>query len=120
MQMLHQMREAGHAPELLTYGNVMSACARNGRVSTVLSLLDDVRADGLTPNAFCYNAAVLSCAKARRWRQALSLMREMEQVGGAILTQFWRAQFGATSDRVYPSPLHRWAASSRRCTRTRL
>ena len=35
MQMLHQMREAGHAPELLTYGNVMSACARNGRVSTV-------------------------------------------------------------------------------------
>ena len=81
MQMLHQMREAGHAPELLTYGNVMSACARNGRVSTVLSLLDDVRADGLTPNAFCYNAAVLSCAKARRWRQALSLMREMEQVG---------------------------------------
>ena len=80
MQMLHQMREAGHAPELLTYGNVMSACARNGRVSTVLSLLDDVRADGLTPNAFCYNAAVLSCAKARRWRQALSLMREMEQV----------------------------------------
>ena len=87
MQMLHQMREAGHAPELLTYGNVMSACARNGRVSTVLSLLDDVRADGLTPNAFCYNAAVLSCAKARRWRQALSLMREMEQAGGAILAR---------------------------------
>eukprot|EP00966_Prymnesium_polylepis_P028455 658506-Prymnesium_polylepis.1 len=65
------MRDGGVRPDVLSYGNVMSACARNGRAQTVLRLLADMRAEGLQPNAFCYNAAINACARARRWRQGI-------------------------------------------------
>ena len=73
------MRENGVPVDVLVYGNVMSACARNARSQTVLQLQAQLRADGLQPNSFCYNAAIGAASRAGKWRQAVSLVDEMEE-----------------------------------------
>ena len=73
------MKEAGLQPDGLVYGNVMGACARNGRAQTVLQLHAQMKADGLEVDAFAYNAAVTAASRSRRWRQAISMMDEMEE-----------------------------------------
>jgi len=43
LQLFEQSRDNGVLPDVLMYANVMSACARNGRVGNVLKLLADLR-----------------------------------------------------------------------------
>ena len=71
LDLLDESRAAGAPADVLSYGNAMSACARNGRVGNVLQLLDKMRADGLQPNAFCYNSALIACTRASRLPQVL-------------------------------------------------
>ena len=79
LALLEDMESRGVRPDTLCFGNVMSACARNGRAATVLSLMGRMRAANLQPNAFCYNAAVGAASRAGKWRQAIGLMDDMEE-----------------------------------------
>lgn len=76
-----EMRKAGIAPNLQSYGSLLHVCAQSGQVRIALSLLEEMRNRGLKPNAKVWGAALNVCAKAGDCHEATRLMSEMQRDG---------------------------------------
>ena len=73
----------GVAPTVVSFSSAMSACGRDGRWESALSLLGEMRTAGIAPDAISYNAAISACATASNTsgRDATSLLDEMRDAG---------------------------------------
>lgn len=56
------MTAVGLAPNVVSYGSVITACAKAGQWK-MAAKLGEMAAVGLTPNVITYNAAIDACAK---------------------------------------------------------
>jgi len=67
--------------DIITYTNVIRACARGRMSIRALELFDEVKEKGLPLDAYLYTASIDACAKGRLWKKALYLFEEMKQNG---------------------------------------
>ena len=85
-------------PNVYSYSSAISSCARCGRYTEAIEVLDRMtnkndtalESHGVTPNAWVYNAALVACGRSgssshdknqtdARWETALEILERMEQ-----------------------------------------
>jgi len=100
---LAQMREAGVAPDLLSYTNAATACLKADRPREALERIDELKsvhanhprgsrkAQRLRPNIVAYTIAVLAHAKLGDLPGAQATMHEMRANGVAPNARTWAA-----------------------------
>merc|ERR1711904_202411 len=82
LSLLHQMRECGVTPDVISFNAAISACEKGGQWEQALALLDKMRKNGVTPpDVISFNAAISACGKGGQWRRAVSLLDEMPKCG---------------------------------------
>ena len=84
-----EMRSASVLPNDVTYGLVLSACARLADVDRACNLLREMSAvAGLSPGVRHYTAAISACRPSGDWRVAKELFKEfqLQQQAGAAAT----------------------------------
>jgi pentatricopeptide repeat protein len=70
-------------PNLVSFNSALDACAKEGKWSWALSLLDRMRGlpPSLQPNLISYNTAIDACARQGRSHEALDLLTELKHRG---------------------------------------
>jgi pentatricopeptide repeat protein len=75
MMCLHKV-----APNLITFGAVISALARGGQWEKALDLFHSMKVTyRLNPDITSFNAVIHACEKSDQWRKALEVFQEMLQ-----------------------------------------
>lgn len=68
-------------PDVITFNNIMKACAKDGMWEKTLDVLDSMDRFGIAPNVVSFSIAMNACEKKGRWARALQLFEMMQSCG---------------------------------------
>jgi len=77
----------GIAPDIVTYGALISALEKAGKWRAALDLYDEMLDDEIKPNSFIFTSVLNACERGRQWDrateifQALNVMMKEGRVG---------------------------------------
>ncbi|CAE7362521.1 SETX [Symbiodinium natans] len=78
----------GTLPDLISFGSVLSACARAAAWQEALALLEGLQAQAVQPNHICYNAALSALQVGAQWKLAFSMLQRMTKASLANIVTF--------------------------------
>ena len=78
---LQEMEQGDQGADAHGYEAVISVCAKANQWSTILLLIDKMRADGLVPRPYSFNSAIRACAMGSDWERALKLLADFKACG---------------------------------------
>ena len=87
MQLLSRMMKDEIAPNIRTYGTLISACRNGSEWTLALRFLSSLLESELEANHVVFNAAINACGRAEHWQEALETLFLMEQDRKQVLRQ---------------------------------
>ncbi len=66
------------APDIITYGSIISALERGGQWERALEVFERMRVGGVAPNAYIFTSLISACEEGGQWRQATQLFKQMK------------------------------------------
>jgi pentatricopeptide repeat protein len=63
LQLFHEAAAASIEPDIFTFGCLMTACERAGKMDQVVQVLQHMKVYNMTPNEIIYGAAISCCRK---------------------------------------------------------
>lgn len=77
LALMAEMAEDAHAPDAVTYGAAITACAKGEDWQQALALLAGMEMLHVVPDRTVLNAAISACSACAEWSWALAVMRAM-------------------------------------------
>ena len=97
IELLHEIRQAGLSPDVVSYSSAISALSRAGDYERVIGMLGAMTDEQLEPNAFSWSAAIAACERAGEQQKALALFAGLRDAGGAADSAVYHAAISAAA-----------------------
>jgi pentatricopeptide repeat domain-containing protein 1 len=75
------MEDEGIAPDIVTYGAMLSTFEKAGKWRETLDLYDALIDTDMEPNIYIYSSVLNACEKGRQWDRATTLFKAMMERG---------------------------------------
>lgn len=72
------MKESGLVPNSVTYGCLIDACVKNGRVERAVEVFEQMKKDGVPGNTIIYTTLIKGFAKSFKLDKALEIYQFMK------------------------------------------
>lgn len=77
VSLLREMTRGPTAPDIVSYGAAITACAGCKQGDAAVGLLREMPVVGITPDSQSYTSAISACGRSGDWERAVGLFREI-------------------------------------------
>lgn len=80
LELYEAMKKADIKPDVITYGSLISTCAKAHDATTAINVYDEMRASGVEPNRILFNVLISALGRCDRSEEAVKYFDEMVEM----------------------------------------